>query len=300
MNSKNKDLFFLGKGGVGKSTCSALTAIHLANSGKNTLLVSMDPAHNQSDIFDVKFSEKPVKVKDNLFVKEVDINFWINQYLSDVKFQIKQTYSYLTTFNLENYFDIIKFSPGIEEYALLLAYQDIRNKNTDKDVIIFDMPPTALTLKFFGLPKLSLLWLQKLLELRNKIIEKRKIITKIKLGKKEIERDKILNKLDQQIEQYANVKTVFENNDKTVLNLVMNPDKLSFSESELIISSLKNFNLFPTNVIVNKCIKDYDISNIEKSFNYKNLQILSESTIPLLGLNVLESYLDTLNSFIQY
>ena len=297
MDSKTTNLFFLGKGGVGKSTSSALTAVHLSNLGKNVLLVSMDPAHNQSDIFESKFSEKPVKIKPNLLVKEVDINYWIDKYLSDIQFQIKRTYSYLTAFNLENYFDIIKFSPGIEEYALLLAYKEIRNKFTDKDFIIFDMPPTALTLKFLGLPTLSLLWVQKLLDLRNTIIEKKKIITKVKLGTKEIERDKIINKLTLQIEQYSNVKSVFENKEKTILNIVMNPDKLSFSESSLIVDKLKSFNLSANNLIINKSVNGFDTSEIERNFDYKHLQIFPQSAIPLLGLTTLESYLKTIDAF---
>ena len=297
MDSKTTNLFFLGKGGVGKSTSSALTAVYLSNLGKNVLLVSMDPAHNQSDIFESKFSEKPVKIKSNLLVKEVDINYWIDKYLSDIQFQIKRTYAYLTAFNLENYFDIIKFSPGIEEYALLLAYKEIRNKFTDKDFIIFDMPPTALTLKFLGLPTLSLLWVQKLLDLRNTIIEKKKIITKVKLGTKEIERDKILNKLTLQIEQYSNVKSVFENKEKTILNIVMNPDKLSFSESSLIVDKLKSFNLSANNLIINKSVNGFDTSEIERNFDYKHLQIFPQSAVPLLGLTTLESYLKTIDSF---
>jgi len=232
MGKETKNIFFLGKGGVGKSTSSALTALHLAEKGKKVYLVSLDPAHNQSDIFEKKFSGKPVKIHKNLSISEVEIAFWVKKYLSDIQFQIKRSYSYLTAFNLENYLDIIKYSPGIEEYAMLLAYKNIQEKAKDEDYIIFDMPPTALTLKFLTLPHLSLLWLDNLLNLRNKIIEKRKIITKVKLGKKEIETDKIRNKLFQQIEEYKKLKIIFEDSDKTQLNLVMNTDKLSFSIHE--------------------------------------------------------------------
>ena len=167
MNSNTINIFFLGKGGVGKSTSSALTALHLVNSGKKVLLASMDPAHNQSDILQIKLSEKSKEIRPNFFAKEVDVNYWVKKYLDDVTSQIKHSYSYLTAFNLESYLDVIKFSPGIEEYALLTAYKEIRKTNPDKDYIIFDMPPTALTLKFLGLPKISNLWLEKLLDLRS-------------------------------------------------------------------------------------------------------------------------------------
>ncbi len=296
MDFKTKNLFFLGKGGVGKSTTSALTALFLSNNGSKTLLASMDPAHNQSDIFGMKFNEKPIKVKANLWVKEVDLNYWVKKYLNEVHFQIKKAYSYLTAFNLESYFDVIKYSPGIEEYALLLAFKEIREKFKDIDFIVFDMPPTALTLKFLRLPGLSLLWLNKLLELRNLIIEKRKIITKVKIGSKEIERDEIKNRLSVQIQQYENVKKIFENPEKTILNVVMNPDKLSFSESELIFKNLNEMGLKATNLIINKVPEGFDEEKIKENFNFKNLQLFPQYSEPLLGLNSLQNYLELIEN----
>jgi arsenite-transporting ATPase len=300
MNQSAKNIFFLGKGGVGKSTSSSLTALYLAGQGKKVQLISLDPAHNQSDIFEKKFSEKTVKINENLTVKEVEINVWVKKYLSDIQFQVKRSYSYLTAFNLENYLDIIKYSPGIEEYALLMAYKNIRQQADNVDYLIFDMPPTALTLKFLTLPSLSLLWLKNLLDLRNKIIEKREIITRIKLGKKEIETDKIKNKLNEQIKQYQEVKTIFENPEKTILNLVMNTDKLSFSESELIVRNLEKFNIPVKNIFLNKYHDDFDFSAIRTKYKNCGIQILPASTKPLIGLPVLTEYLQQLPSFLSF
>ncbi len=299
MSANTKNIFFLGKGGVGKSTSSALTALYLSNLGKDVLLVSMDPAHNQSDIFEIQLSEKPVKLKDNLIAKEIDINFWIKKYLNDVESQIKHSYSYLTALNLENYFGIIKYSPGIEEYALISAYNEITESFQEKDYIIFDMPPTALTLKFFGLPKLSLLWLDKLLDLRNEIIKKREIITKVKFGTKEIERDKIINKLNKQISSYEKIKKEFEDKDKTKINLVLNPDKLSFSESGLIVKKLREFDLYIGNIIVNKYFPEFSVDQIEKNFNHTGMQLFPISEKPLLGINELQKYIGSV-SFENY
>ncbi len=291
MSRKRKDIFFLGKGGVGKSTVSALTAVRLALQGKNVLLVSLDPAHNQSDIFQMEFSGNPREINRNLSVQEIDIDKQIKNYLSAVESQVKRSYSYLTALNLENYFGIIKYSPGIEEYALLAAYSEITGNNGDKDFIIFDMPPTALALKFFGLPKLSLLWLNKLLELRNEILRKREIITKIKFGKREVERDKLINKLSEQVAKYNGVKSAFENNGLTKINLVLNPDELSFSESELIKKKLEEFGITVSGIIVNKYVRGYGLSRIKEKFNSTDLKILPASESPLLGFPALENYL---------
>ncbi|HFB61935.1 MAG TPA: ArsA family ATPase [Bacteroidetes bacterium] len=299
MDKTTKNIFFLGKGGVGKSTSSALTALHLAEKGKKVQLVSLDPAHNQSDIFEKKFSEKATRINSNLTVKEVEINLWVKKYLKDIQFQVKRSYSYLTAFNLENYLDIIKYSPGIEEYALLMAYKDIRKKAKNTDYIIFDMPPTALTLKFLTLPHLSLLWLDNLLALRSKIIEKREIITRVRLGKKEIETDKIRNKLNQQIKEYREIKTVFEDPEKTSLNLVLNTDKLSFSESELIVANLSRFNMTIQNLFLNKYHDGFDKTALEEKYKNCRIQVLKNSDQALIGIPVLLDYLHRLPAFIE-
>ncbi|MGD8725772.1 MAG: ArsA family ATPase, partial [Desulfobacterales bacterium] len=186
--------FFIGKGGVGKSTTSAITAVQFAQNGRDTLLVSMDPAHNQCDIFQENFSEKPKRVCHHLEVKEVNVDYWIRKYLKETEKTIKQTYRYESAFNLQNYFDVLQFSPGLEEYALLLAFENVLHTSQNKDIIIFDMAPTALTLRFFSLPSITLIWLEELLKLRNKIYAKKEIISKIKVFGKEIEQDKIKDK----------------------------------------------------------------------------------------------------------
>ncbi len=299
MNKKTKHIFFLGKGGVGKSTSAALTALHLAESGKKTLLVSLDPAHNQSDIFEKKFSEKNTKIHENLAVKEVETGVWVSKYLKNIHAQVKQTYSYLTAFNLEHYFDVIKYSPGIEEYALLMAYKNIVEGAGDEDYILFDMPPTALTLKFLTLPHLSLNWLENLVKLRNKIIEKRQIITRIKLGNREFEKDKILNKLNRQVEDYKAIKQILGDNNQTILNLVLNTDKLSFSESELIVDFLAKFNISIRNIFLNKMKPGFDAGLVEKTYAKCGLQKLPESNVPLIGISVLADYLKEIPHFIE-
>ena len=223
-------LFYIGKGGVGKSTTSAITAVHLARNSRGILLVSMDPAHNQRDIFQQDFSEKPRQVTDYLAVKEVDVDYWIEKYLKDTEKTIKRTYSYESAFNLQNYFNVLQFSPGLEEYALLMAFENIIHTFEDKDVIIFDMAPTALTLRFFSLPFITLIWLEELLKLREKIYAKKEIISEIKIGRKTIEQDKVKAKLAVLIEEYGHLGDRFKSG-ATRINLVMNNDKLSFSEA---------------------------------------------------------------------
>ncbi|MCK5201063.1 MAG: ArsA family ATPase, partial [Spirochaetales bacterium] len=174
-----KVIFFTGKGGVGKSTSSAIFAYKLAKAGKSVFLNSIDPAHNLHDIFDTKLGVIPKDVVDGLSVVETDLEQWVKKYLKDTEKEFKEVYKYQEAFNLHKYFRTLKYSPGLEEYAVLLALRDTIEKYSDRDYIVFDTPPTALTLKFLALPSVSLLWLRELVKFRQMILDKKEIVTKI-------------------------------------------------------------------------------------------------------------------------
>ncbi len=283
--------FFMGKGGVGKSTLSALHAISLSNTDKKTLLISMDPAHNQADIFEKKLGEKPVSVKDNLSIIEINIDKWIKRYLRNVQNRITESYQYLTAINLDKKFNVLKYSPGLEEYALLLAFEEILKKFKSYDNLIFDMPPTALALRFFALPKLSLVWLESLLGLRKEIIEKREIITKIKLGRKEFERDNILNKLNVLSHQYNSLHERFRNRENVKVNIVMNEDRLSLNESQRINQNLNRLGIHTDRIYLNKVSQKSVTSDLSAIFKDIPTISYSQADYPLIGIDALNKYL---------
>ena len=288
---KPQILFYIGKGGVGKSTTSAITAVHLARNSRDCLLVSMDPAHNQSDIFQQNFSEKPQPVTDHLKVKEVNVDYWIEKYLKETEKTIKRTYSYESAFNLQNYFNVLQFSPGLEEYALLLAFENIIHTHEDKDVIIFDMAPTALTLRFFSLPFITLIWLEELLKLREKIYAKKEIISKIKLGRKTIEQDKVKAKLAILIREYGHLGDHFTSGAARI-NLVLNNDKLSFSEAFRIKKKLMDIGISIESVLVNKSEYRVIPDEIRDEFNSQKIALFPFSSKNLLGYQAINEYLD--------
>jgi len=282
----------MGKGGVGKSTSAALNSLFLARKGFEVLIVSLDPAHNQSDIFEKKLADKAKQVAPHLKAIEIDQDHWIKRYLKDVHEQIRRTYTYLTSFNLEKYFKVIKHSPGLEEYALILAFKEIIRKFPKMDFLIFDMAPTALSLKFFNLPTLSLIWINHLLTLRKEIIKKRELITKVRLMNKEIETDKVLSRIKDSIQEYTTLKELFEDPDLTRINLVLNPDQLSLAESKRIVEGLGAINISLSQVIVNKMQKNASMDHIDREF--KGIPMLKApfSKTPLIGLDVLTRFME--------
>jgi len=281
--------FFIGKGGVGKSTTSALTALNNAHLGHDTILVSMDPAHNQSDIFQRPFTEKPKQVVRNLAVKEIDLDYWMATYLKDTQAQLKKAYSYQSAFNIHSYYKILKYSPGLEEYALLLAFKNTLQTEKKRDNIVFDMPPTALTMRFFSLPFISLIWLKALLKLRGQIYDKKGIISKIKFGKREIERDKVKDRLKSLIDDHIQLQKYFTA-DGTDINLVLNNDHLSFQEAIRIRQKLADIGIDIGRILINKVKNGELLEEITNQFNGYPICRFPLSSGELYGLQSLKKY----------
>ena len=256
-SSHSKYLYFVGKGGVGKSTCSASTAMALAEKRNKTLIVSLDPAHNLSDIFEKPLEDKPKKIEENLYAMEINLEQRVESSLKKNIEMMKNLYSYLNVINLEGMFDTLRFSPGMEEYAVVLALEDIFENYKEMDVIIFDTPPTGLTLRFFALPQISLLWIEKLLALRKKILSRRDSLKHI-LGEKyhdkelpsTVKDDSVFKELVSFQERLKTLKNYFTEDASMIL--LLNPDKLSFAEGQRIVSAFKKFSLSLNMMIINK------------------------------------------------
>ncbi len=241
-----RTIFFLGKGGVGKSTLAVLSALFCARQNRKTRLLSLDRAHNLFDIL----GNDPQTIP-NLTVTEADIDHFIKTYLQQTENLLRQNYRYLTALNLEKHFKVLRFSPGMEEYGLLLAYQHFFNRASE-EILLVDMPPTALALKFFNLPSVSLMWLEQLVRLRNEILEKKEIVTRVKLGKKEVETDKIKKNLQKQIDFYEQLQKHFQSSEQCKINVITNPDSISMAETERILNFLKEMGIVGVQTVVNK------------------------------------------------
>ncbi|WP_297534939.1 ArsA family ATPase [Thermococcus sp.] len=260
-------LFVIGKGGVGKTTTSASIAVGLAERGYKTLIVSLDPAHNLGDVLMEKLSDKPKKIIDNLYASELDMEKLIKAYLKHLEKNLKNMYRYLTVINLEKYFEVLSYSPGIEEYATLEAIREILGEGDKWDVIVFDTPPTGLTLRVLALPRISLIWADKLIDIRRKILERRRAIAKIK-GEEEYEidgekfklpkdeaEDPVMKELLQYRSEVQFVEDVITNPNKTSVVAVMNPEMLPLYETERAYESLRKFNVPLRLIVVNKVIQ---------------------------------------------
>ena len=245
-------IFHIGKGGVGKSTISALTALAAAEEGKRVLLLSLDPAHNQSDLFQQDFGDVPKRVHRECTVMEADMDRWIQRYLDEVQQRMRDAYTYLSALNLEHHFRVLRHSPGLEEFALRRVFEHVRAEARDLDLLVVDMPPTALATRFFASPTITATWTEALLTLRREIKDKREMITRVKLGKKEIEADRVLNTLKEELRRSRILQTFFSDANSCAVRLVLNPDPLSWNEGLRIQSALTELGIPLDALLLNK------------------------------------------------
>jgi len=253
----NSTVFFLGKGGVGKTTLSSAFALSLARRGRKVLVASLDPAHNLGDALATKLNGNVKHVEPNLDALEVDLGYWVDKYLDDSRRQLKANYAYNVTLNLDSFFNIMKYSPGTEEYAVLWAIEDIHCRlGPLYDVVVFDTPPTALSLRFLSLPTISGLWVKELGKLRETILRKRQTITRLNPDSPiaascvDKEDDKVYGQLRSIRTRLMNLEHLFAK--ESFLSVIVNPDKLSVDEALRIQDELTKLGIPLSAVCVNK------------------------------------------------
>ena len=154
MDETNKRvLMFGGKGGVGKTTSSAATALHYALRGRKTLIVSSDLAPSLSDIFETEIgpTEKPVRGVENLHALEIDPDEVMRRWKEKYGPEVYQAASTLIDLPYDEIVDYAAMAPGIQE-EFMLDYILERIRDGRYDMIIWDTAPAGDTLRLLGLP----------------------------------------------------------------------------------------------------------------------------------------------------
>lgn len=145
---------FCGKGGVGKTTCAAATALHYASTGKRTLVISTDFTPSLRDIFELDGHEKPAKVRDNLYVDEIsydDVKALWNQKFGP---QVYEVFSSFVDIRYEDFVDFISsVLPGLRDEFMVDYIREI-SQSGEFDVVVWDTAPAGQTLGLLGMPSM--------------------------------------------------------------------------------------------------------------------------------------------------
>jgi arsenite-transporting ATPase len=168
---QKKVLFFGGKGGVGKTTSASAMALAASKAGKRVLLVSTDPAHSTSDIFERPIGPEPVELLPNLHGLEIDGEFESKRYVAEVKERITGLFGHTILKEANRQIDLAASMPGAEEMALFDKIGAlVRGGDERFDLVIFDTAPTGHTLRLIRMPELMEAWIRALSKSRQAMI----------------------------------------------------------------------------------------------------------------------------------
>ena len=160
-------MFFGGKGGVGKTTISAATAVRLAARGRRVLLVSTDPAHNLGHIWGEALHDAPVTLEPHLDAIELDPAAITQQHLRAVGDSMRAMMPERLHREVDRHLEMSRHSPGMHEAALLERIADLV-AGSEYDHLIFDTAPSGHTSRLVALPELMAAYTDGLLERRDK------------------------------------------------------------------------------------------------------------------------------------
>jgi arsenite-transporting ATPase len=153
-------LVYTGKGGVGKTSVAAATALRCADLGYRTLVVSTDTAHSLGDSLQAELGPEPINVAPNLDAQEIDVHYSIQKYWGDLQ---KMAVDMFTEHGVEDVIaEEVAILPGLEEGASLLWLSEFAQQDR-YDVVVIDAAPTAETLRLLTLPDALRWWIEKLL-----------------------------------------------------------------------------------------------------------------------------------------
>lgn len=234
-----KYLFFGGKGGVGKTTLAASTAVWLAEHNYKTTIVSTDPTVSLSAVFDQEIrgvEKSPIRHVANLCgmnLNPADARGVFQKRLNSMLGQISGAFGQ----------DIIS-TPCMEEMATFDQFVGFLEE-PDSEMIVFDTAPTGKTLRELAIPFDWAGFLQKQAQ------EGKKLSALLNAGGNDSFED-----LERDRKRYDRAIAVLRNSSTTIFSLVLLPEKLPIEETQSAISGLAQLGVPVQSLVVNQCILD--------------------------------------------
>ncbi|HYN69058.1 MAG TPA: TRC40/GET3/ArsA family transport-energizing ATPase [Candidatus Eisenbacteria bacterium] len=247
-------LLYTGKGGVGKTSIAAATAILSAQRGNRTIVLSTDIAHSLADAFDLPLGPEPTMIAENLWGQEPDVYFNIERYWRTIQSYMTELFSWrgLDAVMAEE----MTVLPGMDELGNLLWIADHFESNL-YDVIVVDAAPTGETLRLLSLPEASRWWIDRIAPIGRRLS---------RLGRPMIERvigvpvpkDEVFVAAERLLARLDAVHRLLADPEQSSVRIVLALEKLSIAEAQ---RSFTYFHLFgyPSDLVVANRVLPADV-----------------------------------------
>ena len=238
-------IVYTGKGGVGKTSVAAATALRCAERGYRTIVISTDIAHSLSDSFDLQLGAEPVRIADRLEGQESEVFHNVRKYWGTIQAYIASVFQWrgLDEVRAEE----MTVLPGMDELANLLWIAE-HNDSGRYDVIVVDAAPTGETLRLMSLPEAGRWWLEKIFPIERRIAQVAGPAVRRLVGMP-MPTDDVFAAGEQLFHRLEHMHGLLSDTSRSTVRIVLNLEKMVIKEAQ---RSFTYFHLYgyPTDLVV--------------------------------------------------
>src|SRR5713101_7110336 len=273
-------LLFTGKGGVGKTTIAAATAVRAARAGNRTLVMSTDPAHSLADSFDIRLTSRSEEIAPNLWAEQVDAQERLEANWRDIQEFVIAFMNWAGVDAVEA--EELSVIPGLDE---IFSLTDVK-QHVDSgryDVLIIDAAPTAETLRLLSLPEVMNWYIERIFPVERRVVKTIRPLLK-KLTSMPIADDRIFAAVERLHRNLDGVRQLLTNDRMSSVRLVVNLEKMVIAEARRTYTYLSLFGYRVDAVVVNRIIPaavEDPYFGKWKDIQAEHLQTVKESFEPI-------------------
>lgn len=292
-------ILFTGKGGVGKTTVAAATAVKAARDGIKTLIISTDPAHSLSDALGYNLGPEPMEIEDKLHAQELDVYYSMQKYWQNIR-QLM-----LTVFRWNGIERVLAEEmsalPGMEEASAFLWIEKYYSENA-YELVIIDSAPTGETLTLLTLPQVTKWWVTKALPLQRFAIRNIGKVARVTTG---IPIDKGYEELEKIFEKLEVIQKIFADHQICSIRIVTNPERMVINESKRAYTYLNLYGYNVDAIIINRIIDEAPDNKLFSKYLKSQDQYLEEieesfEELPIFKVNHLGEEVFGLDKLISF
>jgi arsenite-transporting ATPase len=278
-------ILYTGKGGVGKTSVAAATAIRSAELGHKTVVISTDIAHSLSDSLDTQLGNTPKQVAPNLWGQQTELSEAIKTHWQVIQGYISSLLAWKGMDEITA--DEMAILPGMDELANLLYIIHLQDEKK-YDVVIVDCAPTGETLRLLSFPEMLHWWMTRMFPVGKKVVNMVQPLVST-LMHLPLPSAEVMDSVQQLYEELEQIRGLLTDREKSSVRLVVNPEKMVIQETQRTFTYLNLYGYHTDLVICNRLIPE-KVGGAYfqgwKDSQKKYLQVIKETFAPLPIFNV--------------